>query len=89
MGVAVGIFFLGILGAEIRWGVILPPPPLAILRWRKTLSRRRLNIAAKMSGKELVSLFSAMRPSKQHCHKNGLANLNRLANQNRRPSVLL
>ena len=40
MGVAVGIFFLGIIGAEIRWGVILPP--LAILRWRKTLSRRRL-----------------------------------------------
>ena len=26
MGVAVGIFFLGIIGAEIRWGVILPPP---------------------------------------------------------------
>ena len=25
MGVAVGIFFLGIIGAEIRWGVILPP----------------------------------------------------------------
>ena len=26
----------------------------------------------------VVSLFSAMRPSKQHCHKNGIANLNRL-----------
>ena len=25
MGVAVGIFFIGIIGAEIRWGVILPP----------------------------------------------------------------
>ena len=25
MGVAVGIFFLGNIGAEIRWGVILPP----------------------------------------------------------------
>ena len=44
----------------------------------KSLCLGILNIAAKTSGKELISLSSAVRPSKQHCHKNGLANLNRL-----------
>ena len=44
----------------------------------KSLCLGILNIAAKTSGKELIRLFSAMRPLKQHCHKNSLANLNRL-----------
>ena len=41
MGVAVEILFLGAIEPEIRWGVILPPP-LVILRWRKTLEQRGL-----------------------------------------------
>jgi hypothetical protein len=28
MGIVVGIFFLCIIGAEIRWSVILPQPPV-------------------------------------------------------------
>ena len=43
MGVAVGIFFLGIIGAEIRWGVILPPPPLGHTKVAKNLVPAKVN----------------------------------------------
>ena len=44
MGVAVGISFLCGLELEIWVGVILPPPPLAILRCKITLDEPGLSV---------------------------------------------
>ena len=44
MGLAVGVMCLAGLEAEIRWGVFLPPPPLATLVRTKGLAIGGLSV---------------------------------------------
>ena len=45
MGVAVGIFFLGIIGAKIRWGGNFTPPPVGHIKVAKNLVPAKVNKA--------------------------------------------